>query len=638
MKKTLFLASALMLSVGVKAQTYFFENFSSGGTGWTNIDKDGDGHKWSFVDFQSGDDQGKVANSQSWDSNDGPLHPNNYLISSAIVLGSTNLTLHYKVKGQDPSYSQEHYAVYVTTANDTVTINASTPVIEETLPSNTTDYINKTVDLSAFSGQTVYLTFRHFNVSDMFSMNIDDIVIGKIQDVMIQSSSVASGVQPGNVSITGTVKNVGTETIDSLFLSYDAGAGTITDTVAGLNIASGATYNFTHPTPLVTVAGQSYSLNICASTPNDAVAANNCTNDKINFVITLANSADKYVVVEEKTGTWCGYCPYGTVALDELHNDEPKAIEIAIHNDDPMAITAYDSGSENFPAFDGYPYSAIDRVIGDHAAYSAQHVNERKPVLAPASISFDDASLSGNTITVTPKVSMVTDMSGDYRLAVVLIEEQVKGSSSTDNSWKQHNYFTTSLNNTDLISPDGTNWKNLPEYVDQVAVFGGYNHVARALGNNAINGDAGSLPATLTNAQSYTHTYTFTKGATWVVSNMHAVAMFIDNSTGEIFNAMQTPITGVAGISENSLAENAVAVYPNPSNGSANIKVSLENESTVSFNVVNMLGETVYTAPAEKLAAGTKVYALDLNVNSGVYFAHVTVNGKTQIIKMNIVK
>lgn len=638
MKKVLLTMGVFALTLGAKAQLVFQEDFQAGGITWTNVDNNADTYKWNFVDFQSGDGQGKVANSASWikvGNNGVVLTPDNLLISPAITLGTTNLLLTYKVKGQDANFSNEHYAVYVTPTNVVTDITSATPVLVETLPNGTANYLIKQIDLSAFSGQTVYLTFRHYISSDVFSINIDDVWIGARVDSKLVGITIPSGVNPGNVSIKGTIVNNGTAPITSLNISYDAGTGPITATIPSLNIAPNATYTFTHPTPLAVVSGGLYSVNVCATITNDENTANDCQTGKIDFVAYPATPVTKYVVVEEKTGTWCGWCPRGTVALNKLHANEPKAFEIAIHNSDPMAVSSYDSGTSGFPDFGGYPYTSVDRVEGTDPGSVVPAVNTRKTALAPASISFDASTISGNTITITPKVTMGTNMNGDYRIAVVLIEEDVTG---TGASWLQTNYYYDGTSGP-LVDQDGTNWSTLTHDVDQSALMGGYDHVARALANNVVNGSANSLPSTLTNGQSYTHTYTFTKGATWDVNKMHAVAMLVKNSTGEVLNAGQTAITGTAGLTENVATAFGVEAYPNPSNGAANVKVALENESSVSISVYNMIGEVVYQVPTTTLAAGTHVYPVNLmNAQSGVYFAHVSVNGTNQVVKINVVK
>jgi hypothetical protein len=98
-------------------------------------------------------------------------------------------------------------------------------------------------------------------------------------------------------------------------------------------------------------------------------------------------------------------------------------------------------------------------------------------------------------------------------------------------------------------------------------------------------------------------------------------------------------ITETAGLTENTATAFGLEAYPNPSNGAANVKVALENESSISISVYNMIGEVVYQVPATTLAAGTHVYPVNLmNAQSGVYFAHVSVNGTNQVVKINVVK
>ena len=52
--------------------------------------------------------------------------------------------------------------------------------------------------------------------------------------------------------------------------------------------------------------------------------------------------AQKNVLIEEATGTWCTYCPSGIYYLDSLQNAYDNVIAIAIHaswptQPDPMA-------------------------------------------------------------------------------------------------------------------------------------------------------------------------------------------------------------------------------------------------------------------------------------------------------------
>ena len=44
----------------------------------------------------------------------------------------------------------------------------------------------------------------------------------------------------------------------------------------------------------------------------------------------------QYVLVEDYTGTWCGYCTRVSFAIEELKKQTNDAVVIAIHQGDPM--------------------------------------------------------------------------------------------------------------------------------------------------------------------------------------------------------------------------------------------------------------------------------------------------------------
>lgn len=158
-----------------KAQTFLSEGFESGNlpAGWTIIDSDGDGSNWypisNYPDYAhtgSG-----LITSASYASV--PLTPDNWLITPAINL-TADATLSFWVAGQDPSWAAENYSVYVATGNTVADFTATTPLIT-TVSSGVWE--QKTFDLSDYTGQTVYIAFRHYNVTDMFRLNLDDITV-----------------------------------------------------------------------------------------------------------------------------------------------------------------------------------------------------------------------------------------------------------------------------------------------------------------------------------------------------------------------------------------------------------------------------------------------------------------------------
>ena len=138
--------------------------------GWTIRDDDGDGYNWEWMEA-SGSDYNVyegthcMASASYQNSAFGggtALTPNNWLISPAFTAGST-VTFWYA--GQDPNYAAETFGVYViangTTSDELAYFTAS----------NT--YQQGSVDISDFAGQTVQVAFRHYDVTDMFRLNLD---------------------------------------------------------------------------------------------------------------------------------------------------------------------------------------------------------------------------------------------------------------------------------------------------------------------------------------------------------------------------------------------------------------------------------------------------------------------------------
>ena len=138
--------------------------------GWTIRDDDGDGYNWEWMDASDSDYnvyEGThcMASASYQNSAFGggtALNPDNWLISPAFTAGST-VTFWYA--GQDPNYAAEPFGVYVI-ANGTTSAE-----LGHFTASNT--YQQGSVDISAYAGQPVQVAFRHYNITDMFRLNLD---------------------------------------------------------------------------------------------------------------------------------------------------------------------------------------------------------------------------------------------------------------------------------------------------------------------------------------------------------------------------------------------------------------------------------------------------------------------------------
>jgi len=142
---------------------------------WDMIDVDGDSNNWFPYTVDGSAHSGTVsAASASWLSGQG-LTPDNWLITPPIEIpdDATSYMLEWWVAAQDPEWPSDHYGLYISTTN--TSLDSFNLLYEETL--STTTWLYRYIDLSAYSGERIYLAFRHFNSSDMFFLKIDDIGI-----------------------------------------------------------------------------------------------------------------------------------------------------------------------------------------------------------------------------------------------------------------------------------------------------------------------------------------------------------------------------------------------------------------------------------------------------------------------------
>ena len=281
----------LAMMFGVNAQYLLQEGFETGTlpTGWTTIDNDGDGYTWdaSYL-YQQSPSQAHAGDgmisSASYVNNVGALTPDNWLITPAINL-TANATLTFWVCAQDASWASEHYGVYISTTG-TSTSNF-TLVYEETMdanggPRDQGAWKQKTVDLSSYTGQTIYIAFRHFNCTDMFWFNLDDV------EIFAQPSGPAISANPSIVNF-GTILLGNTANATVNITTYNLTAPVTASTTAPFEIsADGTTYG---TTASIAAAGGTLYLRYtptAAGTDNGTVTLS--STGATNITVTLAGS------------------------------------------------------------------------------------------------------------------------------------------------------------------------------------------------------------------------------------------------------------------------------------------------------------------------------------------------------------
>jgi len=449
----------------------------------------------------------------------------------------------------------------------------------------------------------------------------------------------------GNLNITGVLTNLGANAVTSLTINYNDGSGAVADNITGLNILSGATYNFSHATPLAVVGGTNYALTVDVTIGSDANLANN---DGTITIAGLTSVPAKVVVGEENTGTWCQYCPAGAVGLANMES-ESDFIGIAVHDNDPMEVSAYNTASSTlFPDFTGYPNGSVDRVTGNYpsaSAFLAGH-NARKTAIVPCSVNSVTAEYNSVTgmISVSTVAEFFGNITGNYRLSCIIVQDNM--SSTASSGWNQVNAY--SGGGSGLAFPAGiNNGYNFDTGSNPAlpAAFGGYDHTARSLSSNDIFGDSGSLPANPT-IGTYNHTFadvdiTTMPGASDVAfdrENAHAVVMVIA-ANGQILNAAKATIDIPVSVQNVNVTKFNLKAFPNPTNQVSTISFSLAESATVSMEVFNNVGSLVFAENAKNMTAGTQKITFDgTDLSGGIYFVNLKVGEQIITKKISLIK
>lgn len=244
-------------------------------------------------------------------------------------------------------------------------------------------------------------------------------------------------------------------------------------------------------------------------------------------IIALEKSADRVSVVEEQTGTWCGWCPRGHVALDLLNKQlGDKVVTLAGHFAngeslvDPMNILGDNitSQAERFADYGwvamtlssllgggGLPGAMFDRVVaadpyvganttkGKNGTYEygatdlVNLLKEENPSEADFSMTASWADDKNTDIKVDLTTTFNYNRFGSfpYGVAFVLSENGMTGKGAT---WKQLNYYSklAGVNGaSDFNNPDMAAWFKAGSYVSTT-----YDNVVvqawNPLGNAAI--------------------------------------------------------------------------------------------------------------------------------------------------------
>jgi len=150
------------------------------------------------------------------------------------------------------------------------------------------------------------------------------------------------------------------------------------------------------------------------------------TSNELNITVELAGPRfQKNVVIEDYTGTWCGWCPRVSFAIEQVEAATNYAIPIAAHKGDGMENSYGNSLMGSF-SVTGYPTAYIDRDV-KWASPEPNNVNQVTRLIATNSkigIAMESV-LNGGNMELNVKVKFGKSFTKNVKLTILVLEDGI---------------------------------------------------------------------------------------------------------------------------------------------------------------------------------------------------------------------
>lgn len=155
---------------------YFFEDFESEDSGITGWDMDGDGYWWQYWEAEDGN---HYIGSASYINSVGALTPDNWVLFGQCKLDGV---VRFNAWGIDANYAAEVFKVYIFDG-DTANLDSENPVADFVAISDDVIATGEPTEYTfvipeEYQGKDGYVIIRHYNITDMYWLAIDDVYVG----------------------------------------------------------------------------------------------------------------------------------------------------------------------------------------------------------------------------------------------------------------------------------------------------------------------------------------------------------------------------------------------------------------------------------------------------------------------------
>ena len=481
------------------------------------------------------------------------------------------------------------------------------------------DWETQWIDVTAACGNAnVQFAFNYQDGGGwLYGLGIDDFAVFAPYnfDVAMESLNMPTTLGLNNAPFTfeGTLRNYGGATITSATINYSVNGGTpVTESLSGLSIAPYDTYTWTHTTAWNPSTTGTYSVDFYAL-PINGTFDQNTSNDNLNVSLeVLTATADRVVLAEEFTSSTCGPCASFNPGYKQLldansantETGRVTSVKYQMNWPSPGNDPAYNQEAADRRV--AYGISGVPDVVysGSNIPTSQANIDIVKDVPSLANLSAE-WSATGNYIQCDATVNALADLGSNVVLHMAMIEKQINHSIQTNGETVFYHVFRKFM--------DGSNGHSM----SNMTAGNTYTHYA----NSTIS----------VNAAPAQGSFDF-----WIgTSNMDVIVWLQNTTTGEVLQSAYGKYT-TSGINEMDDVARFIAVYPNPSNEVAGIELDLIDRSDVTLNLVNSLGQTVYTSSKSLDAGIQKIEVPTATLSAGLYFINVNVDGISKTLRLNV--
>lgn len=556
---------------------------------------------------------------------------NDFMYTPAINLSGRNRV----VLKWDSYFWKKTDGVFTEKATVEVSVDGGTNWdVVANVPANKDNYNFSTyiADISVYAGYSdVRIGFRYSDGGGFFSgWAVDNVQVFEPSNKDLSLTNITpENDLLGYLKInTGynhrfSVYNIGTDTVHEFTLNYQLDNGAIiTDSIRNVSIPGFTGQDFVHKIPDTLTSLGKHPVTAWVSLANDTLH----WNDTLHTDLTGAYfMPQKIVAVEEGTATWSATGPQGMVYMKKLSDTTGYyACQVSVHDTDPMMTAATRPYSDYLFNLDQnyVPYYLLDRRNPVDINRLLEEVKKRQDYFGFADINIDP-KIEGNAFHVTTKIHPAVDMTGDYRVLLIITEDDVSG---TAPEWDQQNIFSGGK-----LGPM-FGYENLPNPIPAKDMK--YQYVVRGIWPSPDGTQ--NLPASMIHDQIYTVNFDAILQDSWNKGRLRANIFLLRMSDSSVVNSNK--ILFYLDIKDKEPIYANALLYPNPATDACKLVFDAKNNNSMTLSVTDISGRIIKQYDTQYQAGKNEISIDTRSMPNGLYFVNMISADGRKTLKLQVIR